>query len=328
MLEIISNGIEGVLTVFFTGIDIITKCGFFITILLRFLLKNLLQTFSSLTQFGSIFFLELKRFVNDVNSQYIDEVISLYGAFVDPIANALRTLKHTATHVNNIADKVRTSIQYTIETIGNQIQWILVTIGDFIVLIGDGTWLLLTSIMHMILFLPMKAAMTTTALINGIIAVIKGFVENYIIAMPLHSLIGLVFIGITIKYRKFAMNAAFFIFQVKIIIITLALTQVFRIGYIVYNATEWISTITAAILRLRKPSIRTIEPIHDPDSDQEREANKDSLCVICQDCKKSVLLLPCRHLCLCQKCSEYLRQYGANCPLCREIFQEMISVYV
>mmetsp|Transcript_2716 Transcript_2716/g.3810 ORF Transcript_2716/g.3810 Transcript_2716/m.3810 type:complete len:201 (+) Transcript_2716:45-647(+) len=50
-------------------------------------------------------------------------------------------------------------------------------------------------------------------------------------------------------------------------------------------------------------------------------------CVVCQDEFKTVVLLPCRHLCLCLSCSHAVIQKG-NCPLCRTAIKDSLSVFI
>lgn len=63
--------------------------------------------------------------------------------------------------------------------------------------------------------------------------------------------------------------------------------------------------------------------------EKEREKRK---CVVCQDKKKSVLIMPCRHMCLCVECGNQIarsRQAERRiCPLCRGKIQTIMDVYV
>lgn len=55
------------------------------------------------------------------------------------------------------------------------------------------------------------------------------------------------------------------------------------------------------------------------------------LCVICQDKSKSVLVLPCRHLCMCEACAKVVSsdaELPKTCPLCRTAISRLINVYV
>ena len=60
---------------------------------------------------------------------------------------------------------------------------------------------------------------------------------------------------------------------------------------------------------------------------QELEKEKDEkLCGICQDQIKTIVLLPCHHLCLCGQC--LTRKKWKKCPICRERVQSNMEVYV
>jgi hypothetical protein len=63
--------------------------------------------------------------------------------------------------------------------------------------------------------------------------------------------------------------------------------------------------------------------------EQERDHRR---CVVCQDQAKNVLLLPCRHMCMCAPCAQTITRtaliYRRICPLCRAPIEAIMSVFV
>ena len=53
---------------------------------------------------------------------------------------------------------------------------------------------------------------------------------------------------------------------------------------------------------------------------------EDSVCVVCQESQKTVVLVPCGHLCLCEDCSEI--EQLVSCPLCRKEIIQRIKTFV
>lgn len=53
-------------------------------------------------------------------------------------------------------------------------------------------------------------------------------------------------------------------------------------------------------------------------------------CTVCQSEPRDTAVLPCRHMCLCKRCSEYIRtrvQYHSyKCPICREKIGQMMQI--
>ncbi|CAL4167329.1 unnamed protein product, partial [Meganyctiphanes norvegica] len=49
-------------------------------------------------------------------------------------------------------------------------------------------------------------------------------------------------------------------------------------------------------------------------------------CVICMCDLRDTLILPCRHLCLCNCCADSLRYQANNCPICRAPFRALLQI--
>ena len=56
------------------------------------------------------------------------------------------------------------------------------------------------------------------------------------------------------------------------------------------------------------------------------ENSELSVCCICRDAPKTILLLPCRHLCICESCSR-IPAMNQKCPVCRCTVSETLKVY-
>mmetsp|Transcript_19787 Transcript_19787/g.37756 ORF Transcript_19787/g.37756 Transcript_19787/m.37756 type:complete len:391 (-) Transcript_19787:132-1304(-) len=64
------------------------------------------------------------------------------------------------------------------------------------------------------------------------------------------------------------------------------------------------------------------------ESPQEDEEDRHA-CVVCMDRRRTVVLLPCRHMCICKECATVLFQTSPQrCPLCREDVEEVFRVFV
>jgi hypothetical protein len=63
---------------------------------------------------------------------------------------------------------------------------------------------------------------------------------------------------------------------------------------------------------------------------QEDLNHNPYLCVICWNERKNIVLLPCRHLCVCLSCSQQLWNNNRNetCPICRKEVENRLEVFV
>jgi len=58
------------------------------------------------------------------------------------------------------------------------------------------------------------------------------------------------------------------------------------------------------------------------------QAEEERLCVVCDDAKKQVILLPCQHMCLCKNCADTcLFKTMKECPMCRAEIKDSMVVF-
>ncbi|KAJ8913857.1 hypothetical protein NQ315_003766 [Exocentrus adspersus] len=65
---------------------------------------------------------------------------------------------------------------------------------------------------------------------------------------------------------------------------------------------------------------------NDKSSEDDDTEDNGSECVICMCDVRDTLILPCRHLCLCNSCADSLRYQANNCPICRAPFRALLQI--
>lgn len=79
-------------------------------------------------------------------------------------------------------------------------------------------------------------------------------------------------------------------------------------------------------LEYLKATLQTgLEVVEAKIQDIKRRENDGALCLLCLSEPKNILLLPCRHLCLCKDCS--LHPKLTACPVCRQNIQNKMDIF-
>uniref|UniRef100_A0A671LNR1 E3 ubiquitin-protein ligase n=1 Tax=Sinocyclocheilus anshuiensis TaxID=1608454 RepID=A0A671LNR1_9TELE len=61
-------------------------------------------------------------------------------------------------------------------------------------------------------------------------------------------------------------------------------------------------------------------------STEDENSDNSSECVVCLSDLRDTIILPCRHLCLCNACADTLRYQANNCPICRLPFRALLQI--
>uniref|UniRef100_A0A914WFP7 RING-type E3 ubiquitin transferase n=1 Tax=Plectus sambesii TaxID=2011161 RepID=A0A914WFP7_9BILA len=77
--------------------------------------------------------------------------------------------------------------------------------------------------------------------------------------------------------------------------------------------------------------LQEIYGIENKNVDQENDDmcpsdENGSECIVCMSDMRDTVILPCRHLCLCNACAETLRYKASNCPICRSPFRALLQL--
>lgn len=73
--------------------------------------------------------------------------------------------------------------------------------------------------------------------------------------------------------------------------------------------------------------VQEIFGLENKEQDQQQSLDESiGECIICMANPRDTVILPCRHLCICNGCAETLRYKLNNCPICRSPFKALLKL--
>ncbi len=80
---------------------------------------------------------------------------------------------------------------------------------------------------------------------------------------------------------------------------------------------------------LCRTDIRNVQKIYNNRSDSGKDENRSlESCLLCLQKIGDSVLLPCRHLCVCDSCAQMLSSKKSPCPLCHGPVESMIKIFI
>lgn len=338
MLMWIGTLIETIVSVFVIIIKALLVSGKIITYVLSNIGDALIKSSAIIAECAIIFYEDVKTFAADIDYQYSHVIRMLNNGLTNSVGDILRLLDFIISSIAWLCDQLKLEMQKMLMRFINLTANSAVGLRDWVVLIGDSMWILITLIPNLMIF-------TVNRISGGLCICIKygidatksltsklsdWFLEllSFFTSVPLESVCGLIIIYLIVKHRRIMLSLVGRILrpfkQICLFFVSKIVAICQKMFIILYNVLWFIGQSRNYLPNICLPSLHSNVKCSVEDEKFESFPN---ICVICQDNLRTILLLPCRHLCLCQVCFRQLRRYRHECPVCRQAIHQTIQVY-
>lgn len=303
------------------------KTGFFLINTINLLLEQLISIAWTLASIGSVLYDSLTVFCQD-NLQFIQDVLCFVTSSIDATTRSVMTgfskVYSVIQAVLSIMVDVYNAVTFLVTMSVKGLIYLGTFIHKMIILFGSGVWFLVS-------FLPLMLYYTYTLFVQFITslsqecwsityqslvytrAVIKNTVL-FVTDVPWESLAGLI-VAACLAYT-------FTMFYLNI--------QAYCIRKLRYLQTYY-RRIHGVAARSTRTAPARCRPVRTPVRRQHIDSPprlSENYCVICLEHPKCVLLLPCKHVCMCLECARELHYYNGLCPICRTDIEDSMQIYI
>lgn len=274
--------------------------------------KGLLNLVLILAESMSVF---LEDIVRELHQFYV--TVSTYADFITNIVLTTSKTVHSSisSGFNYINHIVNTVCETYVQGFGLS-KW-------FIIILGDGAWFLITIVPYFLYCAVTQATSLVNEFFVNITEAVKSASRDFytfVTHIPYESLFSIaVFISLLYVFLQVYKIIFVYLYQQTRNFQRKSYRYVRRLitqlrGYFTNSPSV---TVRSNFTPRARPMIHRKEP-------QEDEIN----CVICQERSKCILMLPCRHVCVCKECYIELRLYSETCPICRVEIEHTMNVFI
>lgn len=330
MLAAISNFIETIVSVFVNIFAVGYILGKLIIHITAAISDVVVVLASIIASYAVTFYEDVKIFMIDTEYQYGHIIKMLNNGINNSIGDLSRLVVGIISSIERIGEQTKIEIIKLLHGSLNLFLYGVIELRNLIVLIGDSAWMLIMCIPNLTIaiFAILMSFMSliwdgivdiTTVIATTIVYCISATV-SFVKSVPLQSLCGLISIYFIITYRYHVYHSLRWIWR-KCAQIVISIGQKISIGF------EWLKNFVAPIGNYIPKIFNSDDCENSSATGSNKTIDAGNFCVICQDQLKTVVLLPCRHLCLCLDCYRQLRRYRRECPMCRRPYEHSIQVY-
>lgn len=345
MLQSIGELIENIISILWGLISIVNFIGGTLAYLLIWFYITFNELIPIIGRFFHLLYEDLKNFIDDINVNYVQTFKIVHHRLINIFNDVISIIEF-------IIDYTMNTYYLTIETIKwFFMQWIdliyniIISIRTVFILIGNSTWMLIMFVPNLIILFVTYILYVLNhfyhlmlTIIFFVISHIQNSINetiNYFTEFPLKSLFGLVIFGLIVNFRRALFTVFCNIGQDLMWILLFAIEQFLYFADFVQNLfTIFYNRVTGMLRIHSRQQYSYASSSSDENNEYHDECERSSVngnindrCVICRDRRKTVLLMPCRHLCLCHRCATNLNNYRTVCPLCRKTYINTIQIY-
>lgn len=338
MLTVIVSTIEGIVSTFVYVFAFFSTTGRILAYLLTNASEIVVRSTSVIADAAVLFYEDVKFFIADMDYHFGHFIKMFNNGLNNSIDDIGLVTQSISSFIVSVIERSKYETTNFFDRIGELFVSSAIGLRDLFVLIGDSAWMLIMLLPNLIIFtgksllnilsslLKTSAAITTLSY-RGLLHSARATVM-YFASIPFQSLLGLLAICVAIHQRRRIYQYVKICIHMFYRSILYLLRKFIHFWISTYSAMRFLVAILAETLRMQslRPELISNEGLPDA-TDDPQETNEKNLCVICYDQPKSVVLLPCRHLCLCRNCLSKLKIYRRECPMCRETFRQAIQVY-